>query len=137
MRVNLNQSLILWEVSFMEFDKLVQYVEDHKKEHFAKIINQNKTTHWVDTYPHEVYASVLLLDNKIINYKIGERFWSTPLEAKIYTRKQIDFEKLKTEYTSWTVYNSEEHNKAFEVYAREWFKQWEVHDDYFIGASPY
>lgn len=72
----------------------------------------------------------------IINYYIGQHFWRTPLEATLIVRKPINFEKLKTEYTLWTVYNSEEHNKAFKVYAREWFKQWEVHED-FIGASPY
>lgn len=30
--------------------------------------------HWSDTYPHNVYASVLLLDEKIYNYKIGSSY---------------------------------------------------------------
>lgn len=34
--------------------------------------------HWVDTYPHDVYASVLLLDGEIYNWKIGQRYWKSP-----------------------------------------------------------
>jgi hypothetical protein len=120
----------------MEFDKLVQYVEDHKKEHFAKVINQNKTTHWIDTYPHEVYASVLLLDNKILNWKVGETYWESPLFVYTSLDMWFDVDDLEARYTSWTVHTPEEHNRVFQELAPEWFKQWEIHEK-FKGFKPY
>jgi hypothetical protein len=42
--------------------------------------------HW--DLPYTIYASVLLLDNKIINWKIGQRGWRTIPEA--YMSKQPD-----------------------------------------------
>lgn len=92
--------------------------------------------HWVDTYPHKVYASVLLLDGKIYNYKIGEDYWKHPLEVKM---RFSDFEKIDrmtVEHTYFEVNNVEEHNAAFKVLAREWFKSWEIHEDH-IGARCY
>ncbi|MED1955115.1 hypothetical protein [Brevibacillus centrosporus] len=92
--------------------------------------------HWVDTYPHKVYASVLLLDGKIYNWKIGQDHWKHPHEVKM---RYSDFDKLDRMYTQYAwfeVNNDEEHNRAFEVLAREWFKQWEIHENH-IGAKCY
>lgn len=30
---------------------------------------------WLETYPHKIYASVLILDGKVVDYKIGENYW--------------------------------------------------------------
>lgn len=80
--------------------------------------------HWAYTYPHKVYCSVLLLDGKIVDYKIGERYWSTPFQITL--RGQItleELEKAKTEYTYWEVNNDKEHQQVFNKLAKEWLKQ--------------
>lgn len=77
--------------------------------------------HWADTYPHIIYASVLLLDNKIIDYKIGQRYWESPLHVTL--RGQISMDELfrcETKHTSWEVTNDEEHNNVFENLAVSW-----------------
>lgn len=119
----------------MEFDKLINYIEDNEKEHFKKVV-KSKPTHWVDTYPHEIYASVLLLDNKILQWEIGETYWVSPLSIYISPDMWSYIDDLETKYISWTVHNSEEHNKVFQELAPEWFKQWEVHE-MFRGFKPY
>lgn len=98
--------------------------------------NRKPMTHWVDTYPHKVYASVLLLDGKIYNYKIGQSFWENPLEVKM---RYSDFEKIDrmtVEHTCFEVNNSEEHNTAFKVLAMDWFKNWEIHELH-VGSRCY
>ncbi|MBD1379133.1 hypothetical protein [Metabacillus arenae] len=92
--------------------------------------------HWVDTYPHEVYASVLLLDNKIYNYKIGQHYWEYPFQVKMRYSDFDKLDKMEAKYTSFTVENDEEHENAFRIHAREWFKQWEIHKEN-IGSKPY
>ncbi|MGG2091295.1 hypothetical protein AB1283_00830 [Bacillus sp. S13(2024)] len=92
--------------------------------------------HWVDTYPHKVYASVLLLDNKIYNWKIGQRYWDSPFSMTIRTSDMEKFSKMKTKYIHWEVNTSDEHQEVFEKHAREWFKQFEIHEEY-IGSDPY
>ena len=38
---------------------------------------------WLNTYPHRIYASVLLLNGQIKDYKIGENYWKSPYEVTI------------------------------------------------------
>lgn len=92
--------------------------------------------HWVDTYPHKVYASVLLLDDKIYNYKIGQNYWKSPMYVTMRTSDFDKMDRMRVEYTFFEVSDSEEHSKAFDVYARDWFKQWEVHEEY-VGSKCY
>lgn len=83
------------------------------------MLNKN----WIETYPHKIYASVLLLDNKIIDYLIGEHYWKSPYNVTL--RGQIPYNdlcKCKTEYTFWNVDNREEHNKVFSKLAKDWIK---------------
>lgn len=94
--------------------------------------------HWSDTYPHEVNASVLLLDGKIYNWKIGNQWWHDPLMVKMrfsdmeYSRE----ERFTVQNKSFTVNNDEEHNEAFATVARDWFKQFEI-SEHHIGGTPY
>ncbi|MGU8523301.1 hypothetical protein ACV3OO_11785 [Clostridium perfringens] len=77
--------------------------------------------HWVETYPHKVYTSVLLLNNEIIDYFIGEHYWKTPYNVTL--RGEInykDLSKCETRYVSWEVNNSKEHCEVFEKLAKEW-----------------
>ncbi|MGG3874692.1 hypothetical protein [Brevibacillus laterosporus] len=91
---------------------------------------------WSDTYPHKVYASVLLLDGKIYSYRIGPSYWESPFEVKM---RVSDFPKIKrmtVEHTSFEVNNDQEHTEAFTVQAVNWFKNWEIHDDH-LGSKCY
>lgn|GEM_PF-2323813 len=90
---------------------------------------------WHDEYPHKVYASVLLLDGKIENWKIGG-------SPKKHAGDWSNFWKLDrindytVQFTEFVVNNDKEHNEAFEKLAPEWLKQWLIADD-FVGSRPY
>jgi hypothetical protein len=86
-------------------------------------------SHWVDTYPHEIYASVLLLDNKIEGWKVGQRYWTFPQEAKAYW-KMHRINDYTSHWQLWTVNNSDEHNRVFSELSTEWYRQWELADDF-------
>ncbi|MEK4355173.1 hypothetical protein MKX41_30760 [Paenibacillus sp. FSL R5-0475] len=82
--------------------------------------------HWLDVYPHEVHASVILKNDKIKIWKVGER--------KLSGSYKID--DLKTrhpEYSyheiTWVVNNRDEHNAVFAKHARDWYRQWPHVDD--------
>ncbi|HEK9103686.1 TPA: hypothetical protein SUB30_005189 [Bacillus pseudomycoides] len=92
--------------------------------------------HWIDTYPHDVHASVLLLDGEIYNWKIGQRYWRSPWDMTWRFPLPDNMDKFTVETNKWTVNTPEEHSEVFQKHAREWFKQWEVVDDY-VGSKPY
>lgn len=92
--------------------------------------------HWVDAYPHKVFASVLLLDGKIYGWKIGDRYWDSPYEVRMKINDFDKLDRMRAEHTYWIVYNSKEHNDVYEIHAKEWFKQWEIHED-LPGFKPY
>lgn len=93
---------------------------------------------WMNEYPYEVNASVLLLDGKIYNWKIGNQHWETPNMVKMrFTDMHLISEgRFSTENKSFTVNNEKEHSEAFEIHAREWFKNWEISDVH-IGIKCY
>lgn len=94
--------------------------------------------HWVETYPHTVYASVLLLDDKIMNWKVGERKWKHNMDMTRRINRPFsldDYVGEMVESIGFEANNSEEHNHAFEVLAPEWFKQWEIDES--LGNPPY
>jgi len=92
--------------------------------------------HWVDTYPHKVYASVLLLDGKIYNYKIGQNYWEHPGEVKMRITDFHKIDRMTVEHTYFEVNNDQEHRDAFAVLAVNWFKNWEIHEDH-VGSGCY
>lgn len=85
--------------------------------------------HWVDTYPHMVYVSVLLLDHRIENWKVGQEHWANPLAVKAYwkTNRLKDY---KTQFIGFYCKNDTEHNKVFEELAPKWLKQFKHAKDY-------
>lgn len=91
--------------------------------------------HWSDIYPHKLYASALLLDGKIENWKVVDYPWIDIYGIKNYWKR----DRMK-DYTivsqEWEVNNDKEHNDVFTMHAPKWFKQWELADDYRL-ASPY
>lgn len=83
--------------------------------------------HWSDEYPHSLYASVSLNNNKITGWKISNQImdWS----SRNYGGGIV-------EYTEFIVNNQEEHDNVFEKLGHDWFKQWEITDNY-QGSKPY
>jgi hypothetical protein len=92
--------------------------------------------HWVDGYPHDVYASALLLNNKIYNWKIGQRYWKNPFDMTWHFPLPNNMDDFTVKTNKWMVNTPQEHEEVFQKHAREWFKQWNVHEGY-IGSSPY
>jgi hypothetical protein len=81
---------------------------------------------WHDEYPHSIFASVGLINNKITGWKTGDR---------IIDINSSHYRGGKIEWTEFIVNNQDEHNEAFNL-AHEWFKQWEIADN-FRGNKPY
>ena len=78
---------------------------------------------WIDTYPHRIYASVLLFKDKIIDYKIAQNYWEDVYHISL--RGQISIKDLfrsRVLYTSWDVNSEEEHNEVFDKLAKEWIR---------------
>lgn len=89
--------------------------------------------HWCDTWPHDIYASVLLKDNKIKLWKVGQNKLSDSYNTSALAEQHPEYSYKEI---CFTVNNNDEHNNAFDVLSREWFKQWEVHED-FRGINPH
>lgn len=88
-------------------------------------------------YPYDVHASVALLDNRIVNWRVGGSPW---VNAYVITfRGEFDFnriEEVEIKSVAFTVTEEGEHAKAFDEDAKEWFRQWEVADSFKYG-KPY
>lgn len=89
--------------------------------------------HWVDVYPHNVHASVILKNNKIKTWKVGEMKLSEKYGIAELMKQRPEYSY--SEFT-WSVKNREEHNMVFYLHAPKWFRQWEIHEE-FQGFDPY
>ena len=89
--------------------------------------------HWVDTYPHVVHATTILKENKIKLWQVGQGKLSDKYQVDPLVTNRPDY---SYEEKTWTVNNSEEHEAVFQTLAPEWFKQWQLVDD-FQGSSPH
>lgn len=91
--------------------------------------------HWSDEYPHSIFASVLLLDGKIENWKVVNYPKKSPGDFSGYWK----LDRLNDYTSEWKEFicnNDEEHHKAFTRWSAEWFRQWPLADD-FMGGRPY
>ena len=68
-------------------------------------------TDWLDTYPHKIYASVVLYDKKIMNWKIANYRWTNEnwLRSKqpFLATKDGSVDIVSAEFTANDI---EEHN---------------------------
>lgn len=85
--------------------------------------------------PYTIYASVLLLDNKIVNWKIGQRGWRTIPEAYMSGQPDIVFdnfgnENMRTEILEMECKTKDDHSKAFNEWSESFFRRWEIHPDF-------
>lgn len=89
--------------------------------------------HWCNTFPHEIYASVILKDNKIKMWKVAASKLSRDynIARLIEERSEYAYEEI-----AFTANNNEEHCKIFSKDAVDWLNQWELHEE-FEGFSPF
>jgi hypothetical protein len=71
---------------------------------------------WTDIYPHEIWTNILVLDNKVIDYKIGrskrDKYTWT---IRCSNREVFDrFDEVDVIQSVELVLNNIEHNQAFE-----------------------
>lgn len=89
--------------------------------------------HWINKSPHTIVSSVILKNNKITQWKTGQ----FSLKDRVNIERLI---KLNPEYSyfenKWVSNNDLEHEKIFDVYSKEWFKKWELVENYH-GISPF
>jgi hypothetical protein len=89
--------------------------------------------HWLDVYPHEIHASVILKNNKIKMWKVGEMKLSRSYKIDDLKTQHPDYSYQEK---TWVVNNRDEHQAVFDTHAREWYKQWQ-HVDGFEGFHAY
>lgn len=73
-------------------------------------------------YPYDLYASVLLLDGKIENWKVVNYPKKTPGAFSGFW-KPARMKDYTVQNHKWTVNNSLEHEEVFSKHAPEWFRQ--------------
>lgn len=84
-------------------------------------------------YPRKLYANVLLLDGKIINWKTGTKNWeesgwvSSSQPLFIFQNLEND---LRSEVFKFTANNTNENNLFFEKTAKEFYKMFEISELY-------
>ena len=81
-------------------------------------------------YPRTIYASVLLLDNKIELWKVSGNEKRHPLDFSNPYWKRNRLEEYTIQTTSWEAKDASENHEVFQVKATEWFQQWEHAEDY-------
>ena len=85
-------------------------------------------------YPRTVHANVLLLDGKIINWKIGDANW---VDSKWVRNRQPDiaycvgfYERVEAQVFAAIVNNVNENQLFFNKIAIEFFKMFEISEYY-------
>lgn len=88
---------------------------------------------WLETYPHTITASVILKNNKIRLWKLGQNKLSEDYTIESLVSKHPEYSYMEKDFI---VNNKEEHSEVFNKLGVEWFNKWELHDD-FKGLKPY
>lgn len=89
--------------------------------------------HWCDTWPHTIVASVILKDNKIKLWKVGQNRLKDKYDIKGLIKAHPEYSYQEKE---WIVHNDLGHNKVFSEHSKKWYRQWKLHEDYH-GSSPF
>ena len=89
------------------------------------------------------YASVLLVDNKIVFWKVSpnaktenEDWYKQFYYANLDLVDLLNNHEVKTEFIMLGYDNDKYNSLVFEVLAKEFFKQWEI-SEIICGADPY
>lgn len=84
-------------------------------------------------YPKTIHASVLLLDNKILNWKVGYTCWKT-VDKALCSQQPVGVllkfvhnpEAITVEHTSFVCNSAEEVNLLFTKKADSFYKKWKM-----------
>ena len=89
-------------------------------------------------YPHRVFASVVLLNGEIINWKTGNYRWTKESirSARMPKIAFDNWDKLEIRSRSFVVKNTEQHNRAFCIEAKNFYKQFPLPKNY-DAMRPY
>lgn len=98
-----------------------------------------------EEYPRIVTANVLLLNDKIINWKTSSTGveWKSVSDALMNNQPGIVIKAIKSSPDTLEAHckeyvcnNKEEFNRVFEELDSEFYKQWSIHE-HAIGFMPY
>lgn len=83
-------------------------------------------------YPRKLYANVLLLDGKIINWKTGSTSWKN--DGWLSSSQPLWVFQEECDLQSKTIFfeanNDDENNKFFSVTSKDFYKKFEIHESY-------
>lgn len=125
--------------------KIVTTVDDFTRlrNYISKVQTEYKNDVHSDfkEYPHKVFVNAVLLDEKIACWKICDRKW-TKGNFVMFQQPQIVLKNLgklnlRIVSRSYIVNNPEEHSKAFNEDAAEFYRQWEIHPEADMPFKPY
>lgn len=79
---------------------------------------------WLDTYPHKIYASVLVFEGRVVDYKIGQNYWEDVYNVTLRGEISIaNLFKSKVKHTFWEVNSEEKHQEVFNTIAKKWIEK--------------
>jgi hypothetical protein len=92
-------------------------------------------------YPRGIFASAVLLDNKIVLWTVRDHAWESPYHVswksthpKLNLRENID--RMVVVSKKFIANDDFENNLIFDYESTKFFAQWEIHE-YHCGAAPY
>lgn len=100
------------------------------KNKYNKLIPQKiLNTTWIDTYPHIIMASAILVDEKIARCNIGQ--YTLKKQYSINNPDLCQYVEKQ-----FIANNIQEHIQIINEEFTKWLKQWRFHED-FKGIKPY
>ena len=89
-------------------------------------------------YPHRVFASVILVDGKIVSWRTGNTRWTKDNYSSSNQPLIVYRNKITIRSRSFMVKNREQHNNAFEILTKRFYRQFDLHKWYSSNmAKPY
>ena len=87
-------------------------------------------------YPKIIYATAVLVNGKIYQWKIGPTRPSTGLGITIRLPEGEVLTNIEQKVKEFVVHGPKEEWKVFREQALEWFRQWPLHPKH-VGLAPY
>lgn len=89
--------------------------------------------YWLNTFPHKIYATTILKDNKIRYWKVGQNRLKDTCDIKNLIKNHPSYSYKEHCFEANTHY---EHTYIFQIESVEWFRQFGL-DKEFKGLSPF